>query len=131
MSSKVVLLLGLVVVLVISWEVAASETTKEEKTQMATETNGGVDEAKYGGYPGGGGYPGRGGYGGYPGHGGHGGYPGHGGHGGYPGHGSYYRGGYCRYGCCGGRGYYGGGCRRCCSYLGEAPDAETEAKPQN
>ncbi|XP_010275186.1 PREDICTED: glycine-rich cell wall structural protein-like [Nelumbo nucifera] len=120
MSSKVVLLLGLVVVLVISWEVAASETTKEEKTQKATGTNGGVGEAKYGGYPGGG-YPGGGGYGGYPGHGGNGGYPGRGGYGG----------GHCRYGCCGGGGYHGGGCRRCCSYLGEAPDAETEAKPQN
>nr|DAD24986.1 TPA_asm: hypothetical protein HUJ06_026450 [Nelumbo nucifera] len=127
MNSKAVLLLGLIVVLLISWEVAArdlSETTKEETTQKATEANG-VDEAKYGGYPGRGGYggyPGRGGYGGYPGR-GYGGYP-------YPGRGGY-GGGYCRYGCCGGRGYYGGGCRRCCSYLGEAPDAEAEAKPQN
>ncbi|CBI28785.3 unnamed protein product, partial [Vitis vinifera] len=106
--------------------------------------NGGYPGGGYGGYPGGGngGYPG-GGNGGYPG-GGNGGYPG-GGNGGYPGggnggsgRGGYggnqgrggYGGGYCRYGCCSG-GSYGRGCRRCCSYAGEAVEAETKAKPQN
>lgn len=92
--------------------------------EVAGEING-VDDAKYngahGGYQGGG----RGGYGGYPGggRGGYGGYPGRGG-GGRGGYG----GGYCRYGCCG-RGYYGR-CR-CCSYAGEAVNAQTEAEPQN
>ncbi|KAJ1389034.1 Glycine rich protein [Sesbania bispinosa] len=134
MGSKkaLILILGLLaMVLLISSEVAArdlAETSSNSKEghEVVEKTNG-VNDAKYGGYPGygggygggypgyGGGYPGRGGYGGgYPGRGGYGGgYPGRGGYGGgYPG-----RGGYCRYGCCGG-GYYGG-CRRCC-YAGEA-----------
>ncbi|KDO58487.1 hypothetical protein CISIN_1g032762mg [Citrus sinensis] len=119
MGSKVFLMLGLLVsiVLLISSEAAArdlAETSNDDQKngEVAGETNG-VDDAKYnggyGGYPGGGrGYPGRGGYGG-----------------GGRGHG----GGYCRYGCCG-RGYYGRGCR-CCSYAGEAVNAQTEAEPQN
>nr|XP_048327194.1 glycine-rich protein-like isoform X1 [Ziziphus jujuba var. spinosa] len=37
-------------------------------------------------------------------------------------------GGGCKYGCCG---YGYGPCERCCSYAGEAVDAEPEAKPHN
>nr|XP_016510343.1 PREDICTED: glycine-rich protein-like [Nicotiana tabacum] len=44
----------------------------------------------------------------------------------------YYGGGYkrrgCRYGCCR-KGYKG--CKRCCSYAGEAMDKVTEAQPHN
>ncbi|KAJ4713618.1 Glycine-rich protein [Melia azedarach] len=135
MGSKVFLVLGLLmaIVLLISSEVAARDLaeTSTDLNQNAEEANG-FDDAKDGGY---GGYPGgRGGYGGYPGggRGGYGGYPGggRGGYGGYPGGGrGGYGGGHCRYGCCG-RGYYGGGCR-CCSYAGEAVEANTEDKPQN
>ncbi|KAH9793538.1 hypothetical protein WN944_011044 [Citrus x changshan-huyou] len=134
MGSKVFLMLGLLVsiVLLISSEAAArdlAETSNDDQKngEVAGETNG-VDDAKYnggyGGYPGGG----RGGYGGYPG-GGRGGYGGYPGRGGYGGGGRGHGGGYCRYGCCG-RGYYGRGCR-CCSYAGEAVNAQTEAEPQN
>ncbi|XP_019230167.1 PREDICTED: glycine-rich protein-like [Nicotiana attenuata] len=51
------------------------------------------------------------------------------GRGGYNGVGSdgYKRRG-CRYGCCR-KGYYG--CKRCCSYAGEAMDKVTEAQPHN
>ncbi|XP_022637673.1 glycine-rich cell wall structural protein [Vigna radiata var. radiata] len=112
--------------------------SSEVQSTNAKEVTNGVGEAKYpgggygGGYPGnGGGYPGHGG--GYPGHGG--GYPGHGG--GYPGHGGGGhgggypgRGGGCRYGCCGGRSYHGG-CRRCCSYAGEAVAAQTQDETHN
>ncbi|KAF7827399.1 cold and drought-regulated protein CORA-like [Senna tora] len=121
--------------LLISSQVTAREVAKPSSNHKNGEVDGyggGYPGGGYpgGGYPGGGhggGYPGHGG-GGYPGHGG-GGYPGHGG-GGYPGHGGGgHRGGYCRYGCCGGR--YGGGCRRCCSYAGEAVDAQPETKPHN
>ncbi|XP_027330054.1 glycine-rich cell wall structural protein-like [Abrus precatorius] len=141
-SKLAILILGLLaMLLVISSEVAArdlAETSKEADT--VEETKDLVGDAKYpgggygGGYPGhggGGGYPGRGGYGGgYPGHGGGGGYPGRGGYGGgYPGHGGHGGGGYCRHGCCGGS--YGGGCRRCCSYAGEAAAAQTEVKTHN
>ncbi|BAT81039.1 hypothetical protein LR48_Vigan07g052400 [Vigna angularis] len=113
--------------------------SSEVPSTNAKEVTNGVGEAKYpgggygGGYPGnGGGYPGNGG--GYPGHGG--GYPGHGGgypgHGGGHGHGGGYpgRGGGCRYGCCGGRSYHGG-CRRCCSYAGEAVVAQTQDETHN
>ncbi|KNA02719.1 hypothetical protein SOVF_216010 [Spinacia oleracea] len=55
----------------------------------------GIEDAKYGNYPGGGGYPGRGG-----------GYPGGGGPGGRNS---------CRFGCCGRRDY-NGICQRCCPH---------------
>ncbi|KAJ4730142.1 Glycine rich protein [Melia azedarach] len=139
MGSKIFLLLGLLmaIVLLISSEVAArdlAETSADlnQNAEEAKETNG-FDDAKDRGYgnPGYGG--GRGGYGGHPGggRGGNGGYPGgRGGNGGYPGGGrGGYGGGHCRYGCCG-RGYYGRGCR-CCSYAGEAVEANTEDKPRN
>lgn len=135
MGSKLVILLGLflAMTLLISSEIATARELAEtinavDPSKEAEKTDGAaVNDAKYGGYPGGGygGYPG-GGYGGYPG-GGYGGYPG-GGYGGYPGgggNGGGYgggRGGYCRYGCCGWS-YYRGGCR-CCSFPGEKPDAE-------
>ncbi|KAK4276378.1 hypothetical protein QN277_019333 [Acacia crassicarpa] len=109
--------------LLISSEVTARDLPESSSNDAEVDPmkHGEVDDAKYGD----GGYPGRGGYGGgYPGRGGYGGgYPGHGGYGG--GH----RGGYCRYGCCGG--WFGGGCRRCCSYAGEAVDAETKTEPHN
>ncbi|KAB1199214.1 Glycine-rich protein [Morella rubra] len=127
MGSKAFLLLGLMfaIVLLISSEVAArdlAETTSEQHAEAAT-MGSEVDDAKYqgGGYGGG---PG-GGYGGGPG-GGYGGGPGRGGYGG--GGGGRERG--CYYGCCR-RAYYGRGCERCCSYAGEAVDAETKAEPQN
>ncbi|XP_061360696.1 cold and drought-regulated protein CORA-like [Gastrolobium bilobum] len=134
MSSKVtVLILGLLaMVLLISSEVAARDlaeaSSNSEKAEVVKETNE-VGDAKYGGYPGGG-NPGYGG-GGNPGYGG--GYPGRGGGnpgygGGYPGRGGH-GGGYCRHGCCGGQ--YGGGCRRCCTYAGEAVAAQTEDKTHN
>ncbi|KAL3506533.1 hypothetical protein ACH5RR_031915 [Cinchona calisaya] len=147
MGSKTLLFLciSLAIILMITSEVAArelAETSTSVYNSKPFETNG-VEEAKYpgggyggfpgggyGGYPGGGygGYPG-GGYGGYPG-GGYGGYPG-GGYGGYPGGGYGGNpgggyggggGGYCRFGCCG-QSFYGRGCR-CCSYPGQAVDAE-------
>ncbi|XP_054790986.1 glycine-rich cell wall structural protein-like [Prosopis cineraria] len=137
MASKLAfLLLGLFALsLLICSLVTARDLPHQSSSNHAevveTKNHGEVDDAKYG-Y---GGYPGRGGYGGgYPGHGGYGGgYPGRGGYGGgYPGRGGYgggYRGGYCRYGCCGGR--YGGGCRRCCSYAGEAVDAQPKTEAHN
>ncbi|CAK9133402.1 unnamed protein product [Ilex paraguariensis] len=145
MGSKAFLFLGLsmAIVLLITSEVAARELAETSTTNENTDETNGVDDAKYpgggyGGNPGGGygGYPG-GGYGGYPG-GGYGGYPGGGrggygsrsGYGGRGGNGGRGGGGNCYYGCCG-RGYYGSGCGRCCSYAGEAMDVETEAKPHN
>ncbi|KAA8524782.1 hypothetical protein F0562_011205 [Nyssa sinensis] len=125
MGSRVILflVLSLAFVLLITSEVAARElaetSTSKENTHEAEESNG-IDNAKYGGY---GGYPG-GGNGGYPG----GGYGGNGG--GYGGGRGGYGGGYCRYSCCR-RSYNGRGCSRCCSYAGEAMDAETETKPHN
>ncbi|KAK4577136.1 hypothetical protein RGQ29_027587 [Quercus rubra] len=125
MGSKAFLLLALMlaIVLLISSDVAARELAETssnlKNAEVSTKTNE-VDDAKYGG--GYGGNPGQGGYGGNHG-GGYGGNPGHGGYGG-GGHG----GGRCYYGCCR-EGYYGNGCRRCCSYAGEAVDVETEAKP--
>ncbi|XP_030928210.1 cold and drought-regulated protein CORA-like [Quercus lobata] len=135
MGSKAFLLLALMlaIVLLISSDVAARELAETssnlKNAEVSTKTND-VDDAKYGGHEGyggndGGGYGGNqgGGYGGNPGQGGYGGNPGHGGYGG-GGHG----GGHCYYGCCR-EGYNGNGCRRCCSYAGEAVDVETEAKP--
>ncbi|CDP15147.1 unnamed protein product [Coffea canephora] len=127
MGSKAILFLCLLaVVLMIASEVTARDLA--ENTNAAEKSTNGLEESKYpgGGY---GGYPG-GGYGGYPG-GGYGGYPGGGYGGGRGGYGGGGRGGYgggrCRYGCCG-QGYYG--CR-CCTYAGEAVDAEPETEPQN
>ncbi|CAI9776142.1 unnamed protein product [Fraxinus pennsylvanica] len=120
MGSKTILLLGLLaMVLLIASEVSARDLSQTSTDKEAEKTNG-VEESKYQG----------GGYGGYPG----GGYPGggNGGHrGGYGGNrgGRGGGGGHCRYGCCG-RSYYRGGCR-CCTYAGEAVDAEPEAKPHN
>ena len=93
---------------------------------MDASTPNGVDDAKYGGY--------NGGYPGYSGGGGRGGgYPGGGRRGGdYPG-GGRGRGrgrGRCYYGCCRWSDY-GRECLRCCSYAGEAVEAQTEAKPHN
>ncbi|XP_028795023.1 cold and drought-regulated protein CORA-like [Neltuma alba] len=151
MASKLAFLLLSIfaISLLISSEVTARDLSESSSNNAEVDTmkHGEVEDAKYGGggYPGrggygGGGYPGRGGYGGggYPGRGGYGGggYPGHGGHGGgYPGHGGGghggggHGGGYCRYGCCGGG--YGGGCRRCCSYAGEAVDAQPNTESHN
>ncbi|XP_021274432.1 glycine-rich protein-like [Herrania umbratica] len=127
MSAKAFLLLALVaaVVLLVSSEVAAkdlAETSAEKKNgEVATKTAG-LDDAKHGGYEG------RGSNGGHGGRGGHGGHGGRGGHGGYGGRrGS---GGRCSFGCCRSD-HYGRGCQRCCSYLGEAMDAETQADPHN
>ncbi|GMN19338.1 hypothetical protein TIFTF001_049910 [Ficus carica] len=128
MASKVFLLLGLLlaIVLIISSEVAARDlaetSTEEKKVDAADEKANGVGDAKYGGYPGGGGNGG-----GYPGGGNNGGYGG-----GYPGGGRGGRGRQrgCYYGCCR-RSYYGRGCSRCCSYAGEAVDTAVEAKPHN
>ncbi|KAL3829304.1 hypothetical protein ACJIZ3_018106 [Penstemon smallii] len=141
MGSKTMLCVGifLAMVLLISSEVAARDLLAAETSNTVDTSEHkdgpGVDDAKYGGYPGGGGgypgggggYPGRGGGGGgYPGRGGGGGgYPGRGGGGGgYPGRGGG-GGGYCRYGCCG-RNYKRGSCR-CCTFAGEKVDAQ----PQN
>ncbi|KAA8524780.1 hypothetical protein F0562_011203 [Nyssa sinensis] len=118
MGSRVILflVLSLAFVLLITSEVAARElaetSTSKENTHEAEESNG-IDNTKYGGY---GGYPG-GGYGGYPG-------------GGYGGGRGGYGGGHCRHSCCR-RSDHGRGCSRCCSYAGEAMDAETETKPHN
>ncbi|PIN25508.1 hypothetical protein CDL12_01748 [Handroanthus impetiginosus] len=132
MGFKVIAGLGLflALVLLISSEVAAREIAETAGTvDMAKESEktneGAVNDAKY---PGGGygvlGYECMKHYGGYPGRGGYGGrYPGHGGYG------VGGRGGYCRYGCCG-RNFYRGGCR-CCTYAGERPDADVDAKPHN
>ncbi|KAK7300441.1 hypothetical protein RJT34_11285 [Clitoria ternatea] len=130
-SKMTILVLGLLAVLfLISTGVATRDLTEASlntEEAKAVETTNGVDDAKYPGGYGGGGYPGRGG--GYPGHGG-GGYPGRGGYGGgYPGRGGYGGGGYCRHGCC--YGGYGGGCRRCCSYAGEAVAAQTQDNTHN
>ncbi|XP_054818092.1 glycine-rich protein-like [Prosopis cineraria] len=114
MASKAFLLLALLALsLLISSGVLARDLSESSSNhaEVKTKNHGEVDDAKYG-------------YGGYPGHGGYGGgYPGRGGYGGG------YRGGYCRYGCCGGR--YGGGCRRCCSYAGEAVDAQPKTEAHN
>ncbi|KAK6259833.1 hypothetical protein SCA6_014307 [Theobroma cacao] len=132
MSSKTFILLSLLaaVVLLISSEVAARDlaetTTKINNAEEALETTDvGTDDAKYGGYEGRGGY---GGYGGYGGRSGYGGYGGRGGYGGYGGRGG--SGGRCAFGCCRSD-YYGRGCRRCCSYSGEAIDVETHGDPHN
>ncbi|KAL1224932.1 Glycine-rich protein 3 short isoform [Cardamine amara subsp. amara] len=140
MTSKALLFLGLMVILLIASEVAARDlsekseesTSSAEKVKQTQQFGGGYPGGGYpgGGYPGGGypggGYPGGGypggGYpgGGYPG----GGYPGRGyPGGGYPGRG-YPGGGYCRYGCCY-RGYRG--CSRCCAYAGEAVQSQTKS----
>ncbi|CAI9771144.1 unnamed protein product [Fraxinus pennsylvanica] len=118
MGSKTIVLLGLLAMVLIASEVSARELSQTSGDKESEKTNGVVD-AKYQ----------RGGYGGYPG----GGYPG----GGYGGNGGGYGGGHngggggghCHYGCCG-RSHYRGGCR-CCTYAGEAVDAELEAKPHN
>ncbi|KAF3455392.1 hypothetical protein FNV43_RR00676 [Rhamnella rubrinervis] len=120
MGSKAFVFLGLLlaIVVLISSEVSARDLAAETSTDKEHEEPNELNEDGRGGYNRGrGGYPGHGGGGGgYPGHGGGGGgYPGHGG----GGHG----GGGCHYGCCR-RGYYGKGCSRCCSYAGEAVDAE-------
>ncbi|KAB1199215.1 Glycine-rich protein [Morella rubra] len=145
MGSKAFLnLLGLMfaIALLISSDVAARELAETTSEQHAEAATGGShdqleNDAKYGGGYGGqtgGGYGGYhgGGYGGYGGGGG-GGYGGGGG-GGYGGggHGGWHGGGGhgCNYGCCS-KGYYGSGCGRCCSYAGEAVDAETKAEPEN
>ncbi|XP_073046688.1 glycine-rich protein 3 short isoform-like [Primulina eburnea] len=101
MGSKAIVFLGLLVamLLLISYEVAARDLVEE--TSKVTE----AEPAQYGG--GGGGYGGGRGGGGYGGGRGGGGYGGGGG-------------GRCRHGCCG-RGYHG--CR-CCSYAGQAVDAD-------
>ncbi|GMI69123.1 hypothetical protein like AT2G05540 [Hibiscus trionum] len=124
--SKSFLLLALLsaIVLLISSQVAARDlaetTTEKNNGEVATETTEAeLQDAKYG-------YGGHGGHEGYGGRGGHGGHKGNGG--GYEGRGGY--GGGCAYGCCRSD-YYGRGCRRCCSYAGEAVDAETQVDPQS
>ncbi|XP_047340614.1 glycine-rich protein 3-like isoform X2 [Impatiens glandulifera] len=109
MNSKAVVLIGLLAIFLLAFvSHSAAKDLAETKDQYGGGYNGGR-----GGYNGGGG---RGG-GGYNGGGGHGG-------GGYNGGG---RSGGCRYGCCY-RGYRG--CNRCCSYLGEAVQADVGgAKP--
>ncbi|XP_062027920.1 glycine-rich cell wall structural protein-like [Rosa rugosa] len=113
-SNKAFLLLALLVALVLvvaaSRDLAQTSAEKENGVTTASSNVGGIDDAKYGGYggPGGGYQGGNGGRGGYGG-----GNPGYGGGGG---------GGGCYYGCCR-RPNYGRGCRRCCSYAGEAVDS--------
>ncbi|CAN8315454.1 unnamed protein product [Cochlearia groenlandica] len=104
MASKTLLLLGLfALLLVVSEVVAASEKLSGTVKSESEET---VKPDQY--HDGG-----RGGYNG----GGHGGY-----NGGYNGGGRRGGGGgYCRHGCCY-RGYRG--CARCCSYAGEAVQAQ-------
>ncbi|XP_050379851.1 glycine-rich protein 3 short isoform-like [Argentina anserina] len=106
-SNKALLLLALFVALVLVVSASTpsrdlAETSAEKENGVTTESSnnvGGLDDAKYGGYQGGNG----------------GGYQGGGGRGGG-------RGGRCYHGCC--RRYnYGRGCRRCCSYAGEAVDS--------
>ncbi|XP_030459475.1 glycine-rich cell wall structural protein-like [Syzygium oleosum] len=113
MGSKLLILMGLVVAVVLTRLVGAKDPNETSTFNDAKYSGSG-----YGGYPGGG-------YGGYSGGGS---YLGRGGHGGYPGRGGYGGGGYCLFGCCG-WGYHGR-CW-CCSYAGEAVDKMSEAKPQN
>ncbi|KAL7145357.1 hypothetical protein ABFS83_07G077200 [Erythranthe nasuta] len=112
MASKAIvyLVLFLAMVVFMSSEVAARDLTQTSNTVDTSteveETNGAVNDAKYGG--------GNGGYGGNYG----------------GGRGSNYgggRGGRCRYGCCG-RSYYRGGCR-CCTFAGQKVDAKPQPKP--
>ncbi|KAK5818126.1 Glycine-rich [Gossypium arboreum] len=115
MSSKAFLFLALIAafVLLITSEVAATRSSLENNNGEAGKETTGVDDGKYGG-----------GYGDHGRHGGYGRGPGgrRGGYGGYRGRGGY--GGRCAFGCCRSD-YYGRGCRRCCSYPGQAVDAET------
>ncbi|XP_054818194.1 glycine-rich protein 3 short isoform-like [Prosopis cineraria] len=127
MASKLAFLLvalfalSLIICSVVTARDLPNQSSSNHVEVMETKYHGEVDDAKYGYER----YPGRGGYGGsYLGRGGYGcGYPSHGGYGGG------YRGGYCRYGCRGGR--YGGGCRRCCSYAGEAMSAQPTTEAHN
>ncbi|XP_009792433.1 glycine-rich protein [Nicotiana sylvestris] len=109
MGSKAFLFLGLCLAFffLISSEVVAGELA-ETSNPMKLDNENGVDVDGRGGYNdvGGDGY-----YGGGRGRGG----------------GGYKRRG-CRYGCCR-KGY--NGCKRCCSYAGEAMDKVTEAQPHN
>nr|AAK57546.1 glycine rich protein [Nicotiana tabacum] len=109
MGSKAFLFLGLFLAIffLISFEVVAAELA-ETSNSMKSDNENGVYVDGRGGYNGAGsdGY-----YGGGRGRGG----------------GGYKRRG-CRYGCCR-KGY--NGCKRCCSYAGEAIDKVTEAQPHN
>ncbi|XP_047340613.1 cold and drought-regulated protein CORA-like isoform X1 [Impatiens glandulifera] len=129
MNSKAVVLIGLLAIFLLAFvSHSAAKDLAETKDQYGGGYNGGGGNGGYNGGGGNGGYNGGGGRGGYNGGGGRGGggYNGGGGHGGggYNGGG---RSGGCRYGCCY-RGYRG--CNRCCSYLGEAVQADVGgAKP--
>ncbi|KAI3926389.1 hypothetical protein MKX01_032577 [Papaver californicum] len=146
---RVFILLGLLfaVVALISSEVSAAKDLSAKTTEEETTKKNGLQDAKFGGFNGGG-YPGNGGYqggGGYPGNGGYqggGGYPGNGGYqggGGYQGNGGGNRngggyrngggrggegrrgGGYrCRHGCCDRGGNYRGDCYNCCYSAAQA-----------
>ncbi|KAL8459057.1 hypothetical protein ACS0TY_036507 [Phlomoides rotata] len=108
MGSKVIIMLGLflAMVVLISTQVSARDLAETSNTIDASTDGGGH-----------GGHGGHGGGGGHGGHGGGGGGGGHGGGGGGGGHGG--GGGGCRYGrCCGHH-----GCR-CCSYAGEKSELQ-------
>ncbi|GAB4825228.1 hypothetical protein Ancab_008103 [Ancistrocladus abbreviatus] len=100
-KTSILFLALLAIALAISSEVTARDLAEKSHSE---ENVGGahVEDVKY---YGGGGSP----YG-----------AGHGGHGGH-------YGGYCQHGCCG-HSHYHSGCR-CCTYPGEAADAEIENKP--
>ncbi|OMP09983.1 Glycine rich protein [Corchorus olitorius] len=122
MSSKAFLLLALLaaVVLLISSEVAAQDLAETSTDHKNNGDVAGLDDVKH-----------SGGHGGYGNHGGHGGYGGRGGYGGgYGGRRGNGGRGRCAFGCCRSD-YYGRGCLRCCSYAGEAVDAETHTDPHN
>ncbi|KAL8459046.1 hypothetical protein ACS0TY_035661 [Phlomoides rotata] len=114
MGSKVIVLVGLLLAMVILLSSQASAKDLADTSETSNTVDASTDQ--YGG-----GYGGRGGYGG--GRGGYGGGRGGYGGGGRGGYGGGRGGGYCRYGrCCG----YNG-CR-CCSYAGEKSEA---SEPQN
>ncbi|KAM6584078.1 hypothetical protein CsatB_011080 [Cannabis sativa] len=126
MGSRYFLLLALLlafVALLISSDVAATDLaqTSTQQNKVVDANVKGVEDGKYGGYPGQGSYNNGGGQGSYDNGGGP--YSNGGGRGRRGRRGG---GGRCYYGCCRSN-YYGRGCARCCSYAGEA----VEAKPNN
>ncbi|RZC75825.1 hypothetical protein C5167_000063 [Papaver somniferum] len=118
-SVRVFILLGLLfaVVTLIASEVSAANDLAEKTAKEEISAENGLQDAKYGGYQGGGGYPGNGGYQGGGGNGGR--YQG--GRGGGRGR---YR---CRHGCCDRGGYYRGDCYNCCYSAAHAKAFAAEA----
>ncbi|KAE9615768.1 hypothetical protein Lal_00017724 [Lupinus albus] len=107
MGSKdlLVIVMLLATILLISAEVSSLENDHKLDKNDGNHTSNGLEESKYPGF-------GSGPYGGQYG-------------------GGFRRGGgYCRYGCCGWRDFYGR-CRRCCNYPGEHLDIDINAEPHN